>query len=187
MSDATTTDAPMSDAATLSISFVLNGEPVTIETDPSQRLLDVLRYDLELPGTKEGCAEGECGACTVYIDGLPVVSCLVPVYQVRGRRVETIESIDPDRLDPLLQSGATQCGACTPGVVMTATWILDHPENLERHTVRELMSGNLCRCTGYDGIVEGIERALAGKTPALGQSSGTDASAESTPAAAGGD
>jgi carbon-monoxide dehydrogenase small subunit len=178
-------DHPKSDASTLSISFVLNGEPVTIETDPSQRLLDALRYQLGLPGSKEGCAEGECGACTVYVDGLPAVSCLVPIYQVRNRHVETIESIDPGRLDPLLRSGATQCGACTPGVVMTAVWILDHPETLEAHTVRELMAGNLCRCTGYDGIVEGIERALAERTRGAARDPVADSSTGSTQAASG--
>ncbi|MBW3661047.1 MAG: (2Fe-2S)-binding protein [Gemmatimonadetes bacterium] len=142
------------------IAFTLNGAEVRIRVDPAERLLDVLRYRLGLTGTKEGCAEGECGACTVWIDGLPVDSCLVPAVQARGREVVTIEAVDPMRLRPLLESGATQCGACTPGVVMTALWILDHPDLLETHTVRELMAGNLCRCTGYDGIVEGVLEAL---------------------------
>jgi aerobic-type carbon monoxide dehydrogenase small subunit (CoxS/CutS family) len=144
----------------LEIRFTLNGEEVTAEIDLAERLLDLLRYRVDLPGTKEGCAEGECGACTVFLDGLPVDSCLVPALQVRGRRVDTIESLDPSRLDPFLRTGATQCGACTPGVVMTGVWVRDHPELLEKHTIRELMAGNLCRCTGYDGIVEGVEAAL---------------------------
>lgn len=142
------------------ISFTLNGEPTTVEVSPSERLLDLLRYNLGLTGTKEGCAEGECGACTVYLDGLPVDSCLVPAYQVRGRLVETVESLDPEGMAHYHARGTTQCGACTPGVVMTAEWILRHPGRLETHTVRELMAGNLCRCTGYDGIIEGIEGAL---------------------------
>lgn len=146
---------------TIEVYFELNGEPTTVSVEVSDRLLDTLRYDLGLPGTKEGCGEGECGACTVYLDGLPVNSCLVPTYQVRGRRVATVESLDPAKLDDLHGSGATQCGACTPGVVMTARWICEHPEVLERHSVRQLMAGNLCRCTGYDGIVDGIEAALA--------------------------
>ena len=142
------------------ITFVLNGSPVSVELDPSDRLLDTLRYRLGLTGTKEGCGEGECGACTVYLDGLPVNSCLVPTYQVRGRRVETVESLPAARLDPLLTHGATQCGACTPGVALTSCWIIDHPDLLATHTLRELLAGNLCRCTGYDGILEGIQAAI---------------------------
>src|SRR3989454_6229694 len=136
----------------ISISFTLNGSPLTVEIDPAHRLLDTLRYQLALTGTKEGCGEGECGACTVYLDGLPVNSCLIPTYQVRGHRVETIESLDPGALEPFERCGATQCGACTPGVVMTAWWIREHVELLRTHSIRELMAGNLCRCTGYDGI-----------------------------------
>ncbi|HXF94467.1 MAG TPA: 2Fe-2S iron-sulfur cluster-binding protein [Gemmatimonadales bacterium] len=138
------------------IAFTLNGAPVSFEIDPAERLLDVLRYRLGLTGTKEGCGEGECGACTVYLDDLPVNACLVLAWQVRGRRVGTVEAIDPAILGPLLEHGATQCGACTPGVVMTACWIRRHVEVLETHTLRELLAGNLCRCTGYDGIVEGV-------------------------------
>ena len=144
------------------VSFTLNGAPAEAAVDPGERLLDLLRYRLGCTGTKEGCGEGECGACTVWIDGLPADSCLVPAFQADGRDIRTIESVDPDRLRPFLAAGATQCGACTPGVVMTALWILENPELLRSHTVRELMAGNLCRCTGYDGIIEGIEAALAG-------------------------
>jgi len=144
----------------LNVSFTLNGAPTSLEVDPTERLLDTLRYRLGLTGTKEGCGEGECGACTVYLDGLPVNSCLVPIYQVRGRTVDTVESLDPAALRPLLASGATQCGACTPGVAMTACWIRAHRELLPTHTIRELLAGNLCRCTGYDGIVDGISASL---------------------------
>jgi aerobic-type carbon monoxide dehydrogenase small subunit (CoxS/CutS family) len=147
-------------SSNIPITFELNGEDVTLEVSPTERLLDLLRYRLDLTGTKEGCGEGECGACTVYLDGLPVNSCLVPAYQIRGSRVDTIESVDSEDVDPLLRSGATQCGACTPGVVMTALWIREHPGLLQTHTIRELMAGNLCRCTGYDGIVEGVEEML---------------------------
>jgi aerobic-type carbon monoxide dehydrogenase small subunit (CoxS/CutS family) len=152
------------------ISFTLNGSPVTLEVDAADRLLDTLRYRLALTGTKEGCGEGECGACTVYLDGLPVDSCLVPAYQVRGRRVDTIESLDPVALEPFERCGATQCGACTPGVVMTAWWIREHRDLLAAHTIRELMAGNLCRCTGYDGIIDSVEEALEKKGRRTGES-----------------
>ncbi len=136
---------------------------MSLDIDPAERLLDTLRYRLGLTGTKEGCGEGECGACTVYLDGLPVDACLVPTYQVRGCRVETVEALDPRQLELFVAHGATQCGACTPGVVMTALWISAHPELLETHTIRELMAGNLCRCTGYDGIVDSVAAALVAR------------------------
>ena len=152
--------------AAIEVAFHLNGTEVRTAVDPAERLLDLLRYRLDLVGTKEGCGEGECGACTVVLDGLPVDSCLVPAFQVGGRDVRTIESLDPGALDPFLRTGATQCGACTPGVVMTATWVRDHPELRAAHDLRELMAGNLCRCTGYDGIIDGVEAALAEPPPA---------------------
>ena len=147
-------------SSSLQISFTLNGSPVSVSVSPHDRLLDTLRYALNLPGTKEGCGEGECGACTVHMDGLPVNSCLVPTFQCRGRDIRTIESIPRDQLAPMLASGATQCGACTPGVVMTAHWITRNPDLLKSHNARELMAGNLCRCTGYDGIMDGINAWL---------------------------
>jgi len=153
----------------LEISFQLNGEPTTVRVAATDRLLDTLRYQLALPGTKEGCGEGECGACTVLMDGLPVNSCLIPTYQVRGHRIETIESIPGDELASLHASGTTQCGACTPGVVMTARFLAEQPELLGTFTVRELMAGNLCRCTGYDGIVDGVEAMVAEKTAPKGE------------------
>jgi len=151
---------PAPTAAAIEISFRVNGRDVRTAVDPAERLLDLLRYRLDLVGTKEGCGEGECGACTVYLDGLPVDSCLVAAFQVDGREVRTIEALDPAALDPFLGSGATQCGACTPGVVMTGVWVCENPDLRESHTLRELMAGNLCRCTGYDGIIEGLEAAL---------------------------
>src|SRR5689334_464424 len=156
----------------LSITFTLNGKQLSVEIDPADRLLDTLRYRLGLTGTKEGCGEGECGACTVYLDGLPVNSCLIPTYQVRDRRVETIESLDPGALEPFERCGATQCGACTPGVVMTAWWIHEHSEFLLTHTIRELMAGNLCRCTGYDGIVDAVADSLGSKAGETGTGKG---------------
>jgi aerobic-type carbon monoxide dehydrogenase small subunit (CoxS/CutS family) len=144
----------------IQVSFTLNGRSVTVEAPASERLLDTLRYRLGLTGTKEGCGEGECGACTVHMDGLPVNSCLVPTFQARGCRVETIEQVPAADLTPMLATGATQCGACTPGVVMTAWWIRQNPSALEGHSMRALMAGNLCRCTGYDGIMDGIHAWL---------------------------
>lgn len=149
--------------------FALNGVETSCECEPAERLLDVLRYRLGLTGTKEGCGEGECGACTVYLDGVPVNSCLVLALQARDRSVETVESRDPAPLAALHEGGATQCGACTPGVVMTAEWIRHHPELLDTHTVRELMAGNLCRCTGYDGIVDGIDAAMGEAGSGVGE------------------
>ena len=148
---------------TFPMSFILNGSEVSVDVHGTDRLLDVLRYTLGLTGTKEGCGEGECGACTVHLDGLPVNSCLVPAWQARGRCVDSVEKLAAADLDPYLVSGATQCGACTPGVVMTAVWVAAHPDLLEYHTVRELMAGNLCRCTGYDGIVDGVHLAISGR------------------------
>ena len=150
------------DGSALQVELVLNGKPVSISVAPIERLLDTLRYRLGLPGSKEGCGEGECGACTVLIDGVPANSCLVPTFQCRGRDVRTIESIPASELGPLLASGATQCGACTPGVVVSAFWVRANPQLLAGHTLRELMAGNLCRCTGYDGIMDGIVEWMHG-------------------------
>ena len=143
------------------IDFVLNSEQIATEVDEADRLLDLLRERLGLRGTKEGCSEGRCGACTVIMDGLPVHACLVLAVQVRGSRIETIEGVDPSRLGELLRAGATQCGACAPGLVQTALWIADHPDLLETHALRDLLAGHLCRCTGYGGIVDGVERTVA--------------------------
>jgi aerobic-type carbon monoxide dehydrogenase small subunit (CoxS/CutS family) len=144
----------------IEIRFTLNGEPTSARVGEGERLLDLLRYGLGLTGTKEGCGEGECGACTVLLDGVPVNSCLIPAWQVRERVVETVEAVPAEELSSLLESGATQCGACTPGVVVTAWWVRRNRDVVDAHTLRELMAGNLCRCTGYDGIIEGLEAWL---------------------------
>lgn len=147
----------------IDVALTLNGRRVAVRVPTVERLLDTLRYRLGLTGSKEGCGEGECGACTVHLDGLPVCSCLVPTFQCGGRDVKTVEAIDPAILGPMLECGATQCGACTPGVVMTACWVRAHPEVLKTHTTRELMAGNLCRCTGYDGIVDAMHAMMEQK------------------------
>ncbi len=126
-----------------------------------KRLLDVLREDFELTGTKEGCGEGECGACTVILDGEPVNSCLIPVAQAEGSRVLTVESLGASsRLSPLQQSfldrGAAQCGICTPGMLMTAVAHLRRGGAADPEAVRDALAGNLCRCTGYQHIVAAV-------------------------------
>ncbi|GJQ26482.1 MAG: hypothetical protein HBSAPP02_15140 [Phycisphaerae bacterium] len=148
------------DVETFELAFTLNGAPVSRRVALDARLLDVLRYDCACPGTKEGCGEGECGACSVILDGLLVNSCLVPAFQAAGRAVTTVESVSADVASALNATGTSQCGACTPGIVMSIRWLLERPEIASNVDLREFLSGNLCRCTGYDGIVAGAEAAL---------------------------
>ncbi|RMH50662.1 MAG: (2Fe-2S)-binding protein [Bacteroidetes bacterium] len=154
------------------IEFTVNGQTVRTAVLHDERLLDTLRKRLGLTGTKEGCGEGECGACTVLLDGLPVNACLVPALQARNRSVETIESIRPERLEHMLDSGATQCGACTPGVVVSAEWIRRNAAALRSQDARRLMAGNLCRCTGYDGIIDGLTASIEADSHAANEDGG---------------
>ncbi len=144
------------------ISLTVNGERRETSTAPMKRLLDLLREDFSLTGTKEGCGEGECGACTVLMDGLLVLSCMVPVCQVQGKDITTIEGVSSnDRLAPIQQAfhenGGAQCGICTPGMVLAALYYLNNPAEAE--DVREALAGNQCRCTGYTRIFKSIEAA----------------------------
>ena len=146
------------------IKFVLNGEPVEVEVPTHWTLLRLLREKLGLTGTKEGCGIGECGACTVLLDGMPVNACLVLVPKVGGRKIETIEGIGSrESLHPLQKSfidhGAIQCGFCTPGILMSSKVLLSTKSNPTREEVKEAISGHLCRCTGYHQIIEAIEKA----------------------------
>ena len=148
--------------------FTVNEAPVELDVPGMRRLLDVLREDLALTGTKEGCGEGECGACTVLIDGLPVDSCLVPVCQAEGTLIATVEGLAPDatRLDPLqaafLETGGAQCGICTPGMLMAARAYLVAGGGPDEVAIREAIAGNLCRCTGSTKIVDAIALVAAG-------------------------
>ena len=134
--------------------FELNGRPVDVDAHPMRRLLDVLREECGLTGTKEGCGEGECGACTVLVDGDSVVSCLVPFAQVEDRSVTTIEGVNAEALQrALMDHVGAQCGICTPGIVMAAMALGANPTRKE---MQRALAGNLCRCTGYEAIFRAI-------------------------------
>jgi carbon-monoxide dehydrogenase small subunit len=148
----------------MSFSFTVNGEPVELRAPGMRRLLDALREDLGLTGTKEGCGEGECGACSVLLDGEVVDSCLVPLCQVEGARVETVEGLArEERLNVLqaafLETGGAQCGICTPGMLMAGEAFLASGADPTDDAIREAIAGNLCRCTGYTKIIEAIALA----------------------------
>jgi carbon-monoxide dehydrogenase small subunit len=148
--------------------FSLNGHTTSVDAPPMTRLIDVLREQLRLTGTKEGCGEGECGACTVLINGLPVNACMIPVVQAEGTQILTVEGLAEDeRLHPIqtafINYGAAQCGICTPGFVVAAKALLDAQPNPSRTEVREALAGNLCRCTGYQKIIDAVVEALGGQ------------------------
>ena len=151
--------------------FAVNGTPIEVDVPGMRRLLDVLREELALTGTKEGCGEGECGACTVLLDGAPIDSCLVPICQVEGATVSTVEGMAAPPAGPggspelsllqaaFLETGGAQCGICTPGMLMAGRAYLDAGGGPDDQAIREAIAGNLCRCTGYTKIVEAIALA----------------------------
>jgi len=142
----------------MKLAFTLNGQPVEREVDPTRRVLDLLREDFGLTGSKEGCGEGECGACSVLLDGALANSCLLLAGQLQGASLRSIEGLAAD--DPLFEAfaskGATQCGICTPGMVVAARALLDREPVPSRERIREALAGNLCRCTGYVRIVDAV-------------------------------
>jgi carbon-monoxide dehydrogenase small subunit len=153
------------------VTLRVNGVEREVEALPTARLLDVLRLDLGLTGTKEGCGEGECGACTVLLDGQPANACLVPVAQAQGVELTTVEGLAArDRAGPgeltdiqqaLVAFGGTQCGICTPGIALCAHAVLEREPRPSRARLRELLAGNLCRCTGYQLIIDAIADVVA--------------------------
>jgi aerobic carbon-monoxide dehydrogenase small subunit len=151
------------------LSLKVNKKARSFGGSPFKRLIDVLREDFGLTGTKEGCGEGECGACTVLVDGKPVNSCLVPVCQLEGREIETVESLgSPEKLAPLqkcfLDNGGAQCGICTPGMLMTAAaYVRQAKGKADEGRIRAALAGNLCRCTGYQHIVDSVVACVKGK------------------------
>jgi carbon-monoxide dehydrogenase small subunit len=149
---------------TIPITFRVNGIERNLNVRNNQTLLQVLRYDLKLTGTKQGCSIGECGACTVLMDGDPVNSCLVMAVKAQGKEILTVEGLGSrERLHPLqkafVEYGAVQCGFCTPGMLMASKALLDRTANPSRDVIRDAISGNLCRCTGYLQIIEAVEAA----------------------------
>jgi aerobic-type carbon monoxide dehydrogenase small subunit (CoxS/CutS family) len=145
----------------MDVSCTVNGQRVTLDGPPMRRLLDVLREALALTGTKEGCGEGECGACTVLMDGEPVLSCLVPIVQCEDWNIETIEHVSAQPgartlIERMVSLGGVQCGACTPGIIVTAWALKERKSSVTPDDIRDALAGNLCRCTGYAGILRAL-------------------------------
>ncbi|MCX7635607.1 MAG: (2Fe-2S)-binding protein [Syntrophales bacterium] len=154
----------------MKLRFILNGQETLVDTPPDRRVVDLLREDLGLTGTKEGCGSGECGCCAVLVDGEAKPSCLILAAQLMGRCVTTIEGRDDKGLIPRLQGafvdhGAVQCGFCTPGMIVAAVDLLTHKPQPTREEIRSGLSGNLCRCTGYQKIIAAVEATGEEETP----------------------
>ncbi len=166
----------------MNLKFNLNGKPMELEVSGGERVLDLLRERLGLVGTKEGCGKGECGACVILLDGAPICSCLLLSSHIAGRKVLTIEGLaSGNRLHPVQEAfaelGAVQCGFCTPGVVLSAAALLERRPDPSRTEIKNALSGNLCRCTGYEKIIAAVElaaknMAVAGAGPPRGRAQG---------------
>ncbi len=148
----------------MKISFRLNGKDCTVVTPSDRRVVDILREDFQMTGTKEGCGSGECGACTILVDGISRLSCLMLAAQLEGKAITTIEGlVTNERVHPLqdafIEHGAVQCGFCTPGMILASVNLLNKNPKPTKTEIREGISGNLCRCTGYQKIVEAVEAA----------------------------
>jgi aerobic-type carbon monoxide dehydrogenase small subunit (CoxS/CutS family) len=152
------------------LQFQLNGKSRRVETDPQRPLLDLLREDIQLTGTKYGCGEGQCRACSVLIDGQPVASCVAPAESIEGRRIETIESLSQNgEMHPVQQAfldkEAMQCGYCVPGMIMTAVALLRNNPSPSKEEIIEAMNGNLCRCCGYVNLIQAVQHAAEKNQP----------------------
>ena len=148
------------------ICFTLNGKPTQVDIEPDELLIDVLRYKLSLTGTKKGCGEGECGACTILLDNLPVNSCLIPAMKADGKELITIEGLAPDEaLHPIqesfLEAGAVQCGFCSPGAILSTKALLDEQKNPTDSDIKKALSGHICRCTGYVQMADAVRLAAS--------------------------
>lgn len=157
-----------SDSSTETISLSVNGEQRRVPTTPNATLLEVLREDLGLTGTKHGCELGECGACTVLVDDEPVLSCLTLAVEAEGSEITTVEGLGDGEAHPLqeafVEEGAAQCGYCTSGMLLTGKHLLDNDPDPDREEIADAISGNICRCTGYAKIIDAIEQTAAGTT-----------------------
>jgi aerobic-type carbon monoxide dehydrogenase small subunit (CoxS/CutS family) len=154
----------MVEEKTMKVTFKINGKDRSVETDPLRRLIDIIRSDLNLKGTKEGCGEGECGSCSVIMNGRVVCSCLVPAFQIEGADILTIEGMgSEEELHPVqeafIEEGAVQCGFCIPGMIMASEELLRRDPLPSRDTIKQGLAGNLCRCTGYEKIFRAVEKA----------------------------
>ena len=144
----------------MKLQFKINGKDISIESTGGERVIDLLREKLDLVGTKEGCGKGECGACTILLDGEPVCSCLLLSAQIIGREIITIEGIEMGSVKEAFENtGAVQCGFCSPGAILSAAALLMKNSNPSRVEIKRALSGNLCRCTGYEKIIDAVELA----------------------------
>ena len=164
----------------MKLSFILNEKPLTLETEPDRRLLDLLRKDLHMTGTKEGCAEGECGACTVLVNGEAIDSCIYMTLWAEGKSIMTVEGLKGPNgeLSPIqkafIEEAAVQCGFCTPGLIMSAVEIVGTGKKYNREELKKLISGHLCRCTGYENILNAMERIVEEVYQVSHKTSGAD-------------